>query len=143
MQKQSRLTTYILLGLGLGILTGYYAHDHLANPVGFADTMSLVTTLFLRLIKMIIAPLVFSTLVVGIARMGDASEVGRIGIKTLGWFFLASIMSLSLGLILVNLFRPGDAARPHGRQCRRQGRPGHLQPEPEGFRHPPGAVVDR
>jgi Na+/H+-dicarboxylate symporter len=113
MQKQSRLTTYILLGLGLGILTGYYAHDHLANPVGFADTMSLVTTLFLRLIKMIIAPLVFSTLVVGIARMGDASEVGRIGIKTLGWFFLASIMSLSLGLILVNLFRPGDALLGH------------------------------
>jgi Na+/H+-dicarboxylate symporter len=113
MQKKSRLTTYILLGLGLGIITGYVAHDHLANPIGFADTLSLVTTLFLRLIKMIIAPLVFSTLVVGIARMGDASEVGRIGIKTLGWFFLASIMSLSLGLILVNLFRPGDALLGH------------------------------
>jgi Na+/H+-dicarboxylate symporter len=113
MQKKSRLTTYILLGLGLGIITGYFAHDHLANPIGFADTLSLVTTLFLRLIKMIIAPLVFSTLVVGIARMGDASEVGRIGIKTLGWFFLASLMSLSLGLILVNLFRPGDALLGH------------------------------
>ncbi|MFS2006103.1 dicarboxylate/amino acid:cation symporter [Duganella sp. CT11-25] len=113
MQKKSRLTTYILLGLALGIITGYFAHDHLANPVGFAETLSLVTTLFLRLIKMIIAPLVFSTLVVGIARMGDASEVGRIGIKTLGWFFLASLMSLSLGLILVNLFRPGDALLGH------------------------------
>jgi len=113
MQKKSRLTTYILLGLALGIITGYFAHDHLANPAGFADTLSLVTTLFLRLIKMIIAPLVFSTLVVGIARMGDASEVGRIGIKTLGWFFLASLMSLSLGLILVNLFRPGDALLGH------------------------------
>jgi len=113
MQKKSRLTTYILLGLGLGIITGYIAHEHLANPLGFADTLSLLTTLFLRLIKMIIAPLVFSTLVVGIARMGDASEVGRIGIKTLGWFFLASIMSLSLGLILVNLFRPGDALLGH------------------------------
>jgi Na+/H+-dicarboxylate symporter len=113
MQKKSHLTTYILLGLALGIITGYFAHDHLENPAGFAETLSLVTTLFLRLIKMIIAPLVFSTLVVGIARMGDASEVGRIGIKTLGWFFLASLMSLSLGLILVNLFRPGDALLGH------------------------------
>ncbi len=113
MQKKSRLTTYILLGLGLGIITGYFAHDHLANPLGFADTLALLTTLFLRLIKMIIAPLVFSTLVVGIARMGDASEVGRIGIKTLGWFFIASVMSLSLGLVLVNLFRPGDALLGH------------------------------
>jgi len=113
MQKKSRLTTYILLGLGLGIITGYIAHDHLANPLGFADTLALLTTLFLRLIKMIIAPLVFSTLVVGIARMGDASEVGRIGIKTLGWFFIASVMSLSLGLVLVNLFRPGDALLGH------------------------------
>jgi Na+/H+-dicarboxylate symporter len=113
MQKKSRLTTYILLGLGLGIITGYVAHDHLANPLGFADTLALLTTLFLRLIKMIIAPLVFSTLVVGIARMGDASEVGRIGIKTLGWFFIASVMSLSLGLVLVNLFRPGDALLGH------------------------------
>jgi Na+/H+-dicarboxylate symporter len=68
-----------------------------------------VTTLFLRLIKMIIAPLVFSTLVVGIAKMGDAKEVGRIGIKALLWFVIASVMSLTLGLILVNLFRPGDA----------------------------------
>jgi Na+/H+-dicarboxylate symporter len=109
MKKQSRLTTYILVGLVLGIFAGYLANLNLADPTGFADTMSLVTTLFLRLIKMIIAPLVFSTLVVGIARMGDASEVGRIGIKTLGWFFIASLISLTLGLVLVNMFRPGDA----------------------------------
>jgi Na+/H+-dicarboxylate symporter len=111
--KQSRLTTYILVGLVLGILAGYIANTTMTNPVAFADTMSLVTTLFLRLIKMIIAPLVFSTLVCGIAKMGDASEVGRIGIKTLGWFFIASVMSLTLGLILVNLFRPGDALLGH------------------------------
>jgi len=109
MHKQSRLTTYILVGLALGIFAGYLANTNLAKPTEFADYMSLITTLFLRLIKMIIAPLVFSTLVCGIAKMGDASEVGRIGIKTLGWFFIASVMSLSLGLILVNLFRPGDA----------------------------------
>ncbi len=113
MTKQNRLTTYILIGLALGIIAGYVANTTLANPVGFADTMALVTTLFLRLIKMIIAPLVFSTLVVGIARMGDASEVGRIGVKTLGWFFIASLLSLTLGLIMVNLFRPGDALMGH------------------------------
>jgi Na+/H+-dicarboxylate symporter len=109
MNNRNRLTTYILIGLVLGIIVGYFANANLANPTGFADTMALVTTLFLRLIKMIIAPLVFSTLVVGIAKMGDAKEVGRIGVKALGWFIIASILSLSLGLILVNLFRPGDA----------------------------------
>jgi Na+/H+-dicarboxylate symporter len=109
MNNRNRLTTYIIVGLVLGIVVGYVANITLANPAGFADTMSLVTTLFLRLIKMIIAPLVFATLVVGIAKMGDAKEVGRIGIKALGWFVIASVISLSLGLILVNLFRPGDA----------------------------------
>jgi Na+/H+-dicarboxylate symporter len=109
MNKRNRLTTWILVGLVLGIAAGYIAHTSLADPKGFADTMSLVTTLFLRLIKMIIAPLVFSTLVVGIAKMGDAAEVGRIGVKALGWFIIASLLSLTLGLILVNLFRPGDA----------------------------------
>jgi Na+/H+-dicarboxylate symporter len=111
MNKRNRLTTYILAGLVLGIVVGYVANVKLSPPqvTGFADTMALVTTLFLRLIKMIIAPLVFSTLVVGIAKMGDASEVGRIGVKALGWFIIASVISLSLGLVLVNLFRPGDA----------------------------------
>ncbi|WP_313032848.1 dicarboxylate/amino acid:cation symporter [Massilia alkalitolerans] len=109
MDKKNRLTTYILVGLALGIIVGYVANTSFENPAGFAETMSLITTMFLRLIKMIIAPLVFSTLVVGIAKMGDAKEVGRIGVKALGWFFIASVISLSLGLVLVNLFRPGDA----------------------------------
>ncbi|MEX5745415.1 dicarboxylate/amino acid:cation symporter [Massilia sp. X63] len=109
MDKKNRLTTYILIGLALGIVVGYVANTSFENPAGFADTMALITTMFLRLIKMIIAPLVFSTLVVGIAKMGDAKEVGRIGVKALGWFIIASIISLSLGLVLVNLFRPGDA----------------------------------
>lgn len=109
MDKRNRLTTYIIVGLVLGIAVGYVVNTNMAEPTKFADAMSLVTTLFLRLIKMIIAPLVFATLVVGIARMGDAKEVGRIGVKALGWFIIASIISLSLGLVLVNIFRPGDA----------------------------------
>ena len=115
MANKNRLTTYILVGLALGILTGYFINASLAAPqaTSFADYMSLITTLFLRLIKMIIAPLVFSTLMVGIARMGDTKEVGRVGIKTLGWFFIASVLSLTLGLIMVNMFRPGDALLGH------------------------------
>jgi Na+/H+-dicarboxylate symporter len=109
MNNRNRLTTFILVGLALGIVVGYAANTNLDNPANFASKLSLVTTLFLRLIKMIIAPLVFSTLVVGIAKMGDAKEVGRIGAKALGWFLVASLLSLTLGLIMVNLFRPGDA----------------------------------
>ncbi|WP_426166081.1 dicarboxylate/amino acid:cation symporter [Pseudoduganella sp. R-34] len=115
MANKNRLTTYILVGLALGILTGYAINVSQAAPqaAGFAEYMTLITTLFLRLIKMIIAPLVFSTLMVGIAKMGDTKEVGRVGIKTLGWFFIASVLSLTLGLIMVNLFRPGDALLGH------------------------------
>jgi Na+/H+-dicarboxylate symporter len=113
MKTRNNLTTLILVCLVLGIVVGYVANTNLANPGSFADYMSLLTTIFLRLIKMIIAPLVFATLVVGIARMGDAKEVGRIGLKTLGWFFIASVMSLLLGLVMVNLFRPGDALVGH------------------------------
>ena len=66
--------------------------------------------IFLRLIKMIIAPLVFSTLVVGIGHMSDAGTVGRVGGKAMLWFVSASLVSLTLGLILVNLFEPGTAS---------------------------------
>lgn len=109
MNNRNRLTIYILTGLVLGVIVGYLANTGMDNPGKFADYVSLISSLFLRLIKMIIAPLVFSTLVVGIAKMGDAKEVGRIGVKALGWFVIASVISLALGLILVNLFRPGDA----------------------------------
>lgn len=109
MTKRLNLTSYIIFGLILGIFVGYFVNANMAKPTDFADAMSLITTMFLRLIKMIIAPLVFSTLVVGIARMGDVNEVGRVGGKALGWFIIASLISLTLGLIMVNIFRPGDA----------------------------------
>ena len=111
MNNRNRLTTFIMIALVIGIVVGYLvnANTDTAGATSFSDTMSLITTMFLRLIKMIIAPLVFATLVVGIAKMGDAKEVGRIGIKALGWFMIALVISLSLGLILVNIFRPGDA----------------------------------
>ncbi|WP_293762349.1 dicarboxylate/amino acid:cation symporter [uncultured Aquitalea sp.] len=110
--KSKKLTTFILLGMVLGILTGYLVRELAGTESAiksFADTISILTDIFLRLIKMIIAPLVFSTLVVGIAKMGDGKAVGRIGGKTMLWFISASLMSLTLGLIMVNLLQPGVA----------------------------------
>jgi Na+/H+-dicarboxylate symporter len=75
----------------------------------FADNISILTDIFLRLVKMIIAPLVFSTLVVGVAKLGDIKAVGRIGGKTMLWFISATFVSLFLGLVLVNLLQPGHS----------------------------------
>lgn len=110
-----RLTYYILAGLVLGIFTGWAINAGVSDgtPAGderlaaIAGYFSIVTTLFLRLIKMIIAPLVFSTLVVGVAHMGDTAALGRVGAKAIGWFICASLVSLTLGLILVNMLQPG------------------------------------
>ena len=108
---RSTLTTIILIGMLLGIAVGYACHTLWPDPAtakGIADYISLMTDIFLRLIKMIIAPLVFSTLVVGVAHMGDPKIVGRIGVKAMAWFISASLVSLLMGLILVNVLRPGD-----------------------------------
>ena len=106
----SRLTTYIMVGLVLGLLSGYVSYTYFPeSSAQFAENVGLLPTMFLRLIKMIIAPLVFSTLVVGIAKMGDIATVGRIGGKALAWFIFASLISLTLGLILVETFEPGKA----------------------------------
>ena len=110
-----RLTLYILIGLVLGLAVGWGLHLAIddgtpasaAQLEGIAGYFSIITTLFLRLIKMIIAPLVFSTLVVGIAHMGDTGALGRVGLRSLAWFICASLLSLTLGMILVNLLQPG------------------------------------
>src|SRR4051812_27480150 len=73
----------------------------------FSDNIKLLTTIFLRLVQMIIAPLVFCTLVVGIAKLGDLKTVGRVGGKALLWFVSASLMSLLIGMLIVNLSKPG------------------------------------
>jgi Na+/H+-dicarboxylate symporter len=106
----NRLTRWIIVGLVLGIAAGYIAYAFFPeSSAGFAEKASLLPAAFLRLIKMIIAPLVFSTLVVGIAKMGDIATVGRVGGKALVWFLGASLVSLTLGLILVQIFEPGKA----------------------------------
>ncbi|MBK7374915.1 MAG: dicarboxylate/amino acid:cation symporter [Ferruginibacter sp.] len=107
--KRSRLTLYILIAMVLGIVVGYYVNENYeAGTVKkFSDNIKLLTTIFLRMVQMIIAPIVFATLVVGIAKLGDMKTVGRVGGKAMLWFITASLVSLSLGLILVNIFKPG------------------------------------
>ncbi|TCZ65515.1 dicarboxylate/amino acid:cation symporter [Roseicella aquatilis] len=110
--RTQRLTMLILVGMVLGIVTGHICHVTWPDPgtaKAISGYISIVTDIFLRLIKMIIAPLVFSTLVVGVAHMGDTRAVGRIGGKAMLWFVSASLVSLLLGLVLVNILRPGDA----------------------------------
>jgi Na+/H+-dicarboxylate symporter len=111
--RKNRLILYILLALVAGLATGYALNQHYSG-LSSAEIekkvapFSLLAELFLRLIKMIVAPLVLSTLVVGVARVGDLKTVGRIGGKTLLWFFTASLFSLLLGMLLVNFFEPGS-----------------------------------
>jgi len=114
MTRSNRLTLFILVAMGLGILVGILIHNagyDEAELGKIAKSFSIVTTIFLNLIKMIIAPLVLSTLIVGIAKLGDLKAVGRIGGKSLLWFITASLISLTLGMFLVNAFDPG--ARMH------------------------------
>src|SRR3954465_2923690 len=104
----SRFTQYILIAMALGIVMGTLVFNYLPDQrVEIAADVNLIAMLFLRLIKMIIAPLVFATLVGGIAHMGSGSKLGRIFAKTMGWFVSASFISLLLGLIMVNLLQPG------------------------------------
>lgn len=104
------ITTKIVIGFVLGVLIGQILHSSYdadtAAEIG--NKFQIVSKVFLKLIKMIIGPLVFSTLVVGIAKLGDFKVVGRIGIKTLGYFYFATILSLIIGLVVVNVTKPGS-----------------------------------
>src|SRR5215213_8496794 len=109
MAKGNRLTMFILVAMALGVGTGYVIHEK-SSPetiTKFSTNIKLLSTIFIRLVQMIIAPLVFTTLVVGIAKLGDLKAVGRVGGKALLWFVSASLISLLLGLVLVNYFQPG------------------------------------
>ena len=110
MNKGNRLTLYIILSMILGILVGYFVFTG-TNPdfqKSFSNNIKILSTIFIRLVQMIIAPLVFTTLVVGIAKLGDLKTVGRVGGKAILWFVTASLASLLIGLALVNYFKPGQ-----------------------------------
>jgi len=122
MKKTNYLTIFILLSMVAGVLVGYVVHTK-GYPIlmklgynakeaediikSFSANIKLLGKIFIRMVQMIIAPLVFSTLVVGIAKLGNLSAVGRVGGKSMLWFISASLISLSIGLVLVNIFQPG------------------------------------
>ncbi len=105
------ITAKIFIGMTLGIIVGYalnqaYKTDQVALDQA-GTYLNLLSKIFLRMIKMIIGPLIFSILTVGIAKLGDFKLVGRIGAKTLGYFYFATILSLLTGLLAVNILKPG------------------------------------
>src|SRR3990167_2434080 len=109
-----KLTWYILAGMVLGVVVGYAVHIGIPASDPWFDylgkTFKLLSDIFLNLIKLLVAPLVLSTIVVGIAHMGDSGALGRIGVRALAWFITASFVSIALGLLMVNLLQPGVGA---------------------------------
>jgi Na+/H+-dicarboxylate symporter len=108
-----KLTLWILAGMILGVIVGQALHasvDPETIKADIAPWFKLLSDIFLSLIKMLVAPLVLSTIVVGIAHMGDGAALGRIGVRSLAWFITASLISIGLGLLMVNLFQPGVGA---------------------------------
>jgi Na+/H+-dicarboxylate symporter len=103
------LTGQILIAMLFGAVLGVIIHNTVSTEGAseFSAKIKMLATIFIRLVQMIISPLVFTTLVVGIAKLGDIKAVGRIGGKALGWFFTASFISLLIGMLYVNLLEPG------------------------------------
>jgi Na+/H+-dicarboxylate symporter len=100
---------FILAAMALGVLVGFILNQTLSPAAAkeAASNLSIVTDVFLRLIRMVIAPLILATLVAGIAHMEDTAAVGRVGVKSLLWFFCAALVSLVIGLVVVQLIAPG------------------------------------
>jgi len=105
----SNLTVQIIIAMICGAVLGIFIHKYYneVDAKNFSDKIKILAIVFIRLVQMIIAPLVFTTLVVGIAKLGDIKSVGRIGGKALGWFFSASFVSLLIGMFWVNTLAPG------------------------------------
>jgi Na+/H+-dicarboxylate symporter len=104
------LTLLVFLATLLGALFGLACHALIHDPANLASVLQglgLITAIFLRAVKMLIAPLVLATLVSGVGRMGDAGDVGRVALKVMSWFIVASIVSLLLGLVMVEAIAPG------------------------------------
>jgi Na+/H+-dicarboxylate symporter len=107
---KNRLTLFILIAMAAGVVSGYLVHTNASGETikTFSTNIKLLSTIFIRLVQMIISVLVFTTLVVGIAKLGDLKTVGRVGGKAILWFITASLASLLIGLVLVNYFKPGQ-----------------------------------
>lgn len=110
MANANKLTVFIVIFMLAGILTGAMIHSYASadSITAWSDNITLLTDIFLRLIKMVIAPLVFSTLTVGIMRLGETSTIGRVGGKAMVWFITSSVLSILVGLFIVTLEQPGS-----------------------------------
>lgn len=110
------LSIYILIALVLGVIVGFIVNEFTNKDFAqsFGSNIKLLTDIFLRLVKMIIGPLVISTLVVGISKLGEVKTIGRIGLKSILWFLFASLVSLTIGLFWVNFLKPGEGLNLHG-----------------------------
>ena len=106
-----KLTWYILAGMILGVIAGYAVNQLVPAETpameNWLGTFGLLSGIFLNLIKLLVAPLILSTIVAGIAHMGDSAALGRIGFRAISWFIIASLISIGLGLVMVNIFEPG------------------------------------
>src|SRR6187401_2913277 len=104
------LTFQIVFAMLLGAVLGVFVHNNytIEEATKFSGYIKMLATIFIRLVQMIISPLVFTTLVVGIAKLGDLKTVGRVGGKAILWFVTASLVSLLIGMLLVNYFKPGS-----------------------------------
>lgn len=112
MKGQNKLFIAIIIALLLGVGIGGIVHvSYPDSAEPFSKNIKLLGTVFIRLVQMIIAPLVFTTLVVGIAKMSDIKMIGRVGTKAMLWFISASLISLFIGLILVNWLEPGHVTK--------------------------------
>jgi Na+/H+-dicarboxylate symporter len=114
----NKLTLFIVVFMLAGILSGAAIHEYASADAiaSWADNITLFTDIFLRLIKMVIAPLVFSTLTVGIMKLGETATIGRVGGKAMVWFISSSVLSILVGLFIVTLEQPGSGlnlAIPH------------------------------
>lgn len=110
MASANKLTLFIVIFMLAGILSGAAIHEY-ASPdaiQAWSENITLLTDIFLRLIKMVIAPLVFSTLTVGIMKLGETSTIGRVGGKAMVWFISSSVLSILVGLFIVTLEQPGS-----------------------------------
>src|SRR5262249_30187494 len=118
----STLTRQIMVSLPVGVLAGWAIHHWLdgdpATKESVIQWVRVVSRIFLALIKLLIAPLLFSTLVVGIAGAGDLRAVGRLGLRAMIWFTAATLLALVIGLFAVNLVRPGDGVNLPAEQSR-------------------------
>jgi proton glutamate symport protein len=110
--RRLRLTRQILLGLVLGCLLGWWLNSlPEAGQASWNRWLELIRDVFLHLVKLMIAPLVFGSIVQGIAGTGDMKKVGRIGAKTLLYFEVVTTAALAVGITAVNLVRPGAGVR--------------------------------